>query len=253
MGGVFCYDVRSSLDAEADYPLTVTGQKSLDKVTWVITETEAVQSAAATLSNTNAKLKFNEQSVVSGLAPAEITITAYIDLTLTNDTKGKTSVSKTIKFRNAPCCPGYTAENGAFTGLIPSMVSANQNVQQVLNAFTDATRSDLCISPDLGSGVSWNTANSAEWCNEKVHAIGGVWADRNTNWRLPNMGELANLQATKWTQDPRPAGAIYSQTYTPADGGVAVWLNSGDTGLTGEILLFHEYDFAECICVREPD
>ncbi|GHT42378.1 hypothetical protein FACS189437_10250 [Bacteroidia bacterium] len=220
LDGVFCYDVRSSLAADADYQLNVTGHKSIDKVTWVIKEmhpVQIVQIAPATLSNTNAHLEFKDQWYVSNFpAPTEITITAYIDLTLTDDTPGKTSVSKKIKFQNAPCCPGYTAENGAFTGSIPQQLASYLNIAEVLDAFKDATRSDLCISPDNLGGVSWNTANAAEWCSEKVHAMGGEWADGNDNWRLPNIGELANLQATKWMQEPM-YGNIYSSTEDVSD------------------------------------
>ncbi|GHT88203.1 hypothetical protein FACS189474_3010 [Bacteroidia bacterium] len=221
LDGVFCYDARSEYAAEADYPLTVTGSglQRLDKVTWVITDTKAVQRLAATLTNTNAHLVLNNYFYVrEALAPAEITITAYIDLTLTNDQKEKTSVSKTIKFQNARCCDGaiiYGAAWNYASGSLPGdgakvggaddttnqTWSPNININSTgewgataLESYFTKANIDLCVYKKNYKS-SGDTNGRTSWVNAVNNCANGTYADGDATvgWYLPNERELQSI------------------------------------------------------------
>jgi hypothetical protein len=249
LGGTLCFDIRSPLTTVTyDYPLNISGEKSVDKVTWVISDANTIQNAPAITDKTNAQLTFKPQTT------GQILLTAYIELTKSDNSTAKVSISKVIKFQMAACCAGYIAEQGAYTGTIPSSVASGLTVDQTLALFPSATKKTLCVGPDLGASLTWNAVTANGWCNTAVHNAGGDWNDGNNDWRIPNIAELANLQAVKSSITGLATSNYYwsSTDYSTNPTGAAIWYFTG-SGNTADGNKTYGNSVIYTRCVRTMD
>jgi hypothetical protein len=199
MSGVICIDVRTGKPDPGTQPYVITdGSKTIKEVIWTITKSADVftSNTVSGAGNTTQSLVFKSQAELLALATSAdqtVTLNAYIEYL----DGTKVQLSKTVKIQNMACCPGYLITNGAFTGTIPSSIGVLLDVDATLAQFSSATRQNLCVGPDLGANKSWNTVSEPNWCNTNVHLQNSDWDDGNNDWRLPNIAELANMQAIK--------------------------------------------------------
>ncbi|GHT05799.1 hypothetical protein FACS189423_10350 [Bacteroidia bacterium] len=202
--GITCFDVRPDKDDPAAEPRVYTvveggTTSTIASVAWGVTPSSAglLNAYVPGATNTNT-LNFKDLATLQSVAnPTAQTIELVALVTYANGQERK--VSATVKIQYKACCPtdagGYIRENGVYTG--PSSVASGLNLASTLDLYTNVSNTNLCVGPDLGNSLTWNTVSAASWCNDNVHAKGGDWDDGNNDWRLPNIGELANLQAVK--------------------------------------------------------
>jgi hypothetical protein len=249
LAGIFCFDIREPLTTFTyDYPLTITGTYSKKEVIWAINDGNSIQDAPAVTGSANAHLTFKPQTT------GQILLTAHIALTQ-GETVHKFSISKTIKFQLAACCAGYIVEQGAYTGTIPTQAAPGLSVEQTLALFPFATKKTLCVGPDLGASLTWNAVAASGWCNTILHNIGGVWNDGNNDWRLPNIAELANLQAVKSSVPDLSTSYNYWSSTIGASSPTyyaAVW-NFYEDGKTDNFSKTSSQPYTSTRCVRSMD
>ncbi|GHT02806.1 hypothetical protein FACS189440_15460 [Bacteroidia bacterium] len=231
MSGVSCIDVRSG---QADpgtqqYVVTETGSgsKTIKEVIWTISKSADVltSNGVSGTGNVNQNLVFKSQAELLALAASTdqtVTLTAYIEYS----DNTKVQISKAVKIQNRSCCPGYLITNGAFEGG-PSAVAINLNVSSTLALFPAATK-NLCVGPDFGPSRTWYSV-TGNFCNTNVHGQGGDWDDGDNTWRLPNIAELANMQAIQSSIPNFATSYTYwsSTDYSGDSSDAAVWYTSG--------------------------
>ncbi|MDR0865215.1 MAG: hypothetical protein LBO74_09850 [Candidatus Symbiothrix sp.] len=203
--GTTCYDVRTTLDPYATCYLAVEGAKSVDKVTWFISDPNGVQSEDSNPSGYLANLTLKPQGAVLALAngnggTVQIIVTAYIDVTRSDDSKAKTSISKTIKFKNTDCCDGVIVFNAAFDyedgtpGYISrtSGITISNTTDHPLipnnGTFKSYSAGDLCVYKNMGPA-------SQTWAAAVMGCMGGTGADGDgtSGWYLPNKREVDQI------------------------------------------------------------
>ncbi|GHT77265.1 hypothetical protein FACS189463_3460 [Bacteroidia bacterium] len=141
----------------------------------------------------NSKFGIQESGGAFALATSAdqtVTLIAYIEYS----DGTKVQLSTPVKIQNRICCPGYLITNGAFEGG-PSAVNTGLNVSSTLALFPASTK-NLCVGPDFEASRTWDSVTGT-FCNTNVHNQGGDWNDGDNTWRLPNIAELANMQAIK--------------------------------------------------------
>jgi uncharacterized protein (TIGR02145 family) len=122
MPGARYFDVRETLLTSSPYTLTVTGVKSVDKITWAVEDAKGVLSGSPVVSTTTVTddtetLPLKTAPDVLALANANggtvsVKVTAYVDFTLANNSTSKTSFSAILQFKNQDWCGTLTDLEG---------------------------------------------------------------------------------------------------------------------------------------------
>jgi hypothetical protein len=236
MSGATCIDVRVGHPAlgTLQYDVSETGTGTIANVIWSVlpsTQGLLVSNSASGTGNTTQRLVFKSQAELLALATSAdqtIVLIAYIEYS----DGTKVQLSTIVKIQNQAWCLGYLIINGAFTGTIPSSIGYGLGVDETLALFSSATRQDLCVGPDFGANRTWYSVTGT-FCNTNVHDLGGAWNDGNNDWRLPNIAELANMQAIKGSI-PNFAMSYWSSTdaYEESGYNTARWNFNGSGSIT---------------------
>jgi hypothetical protein len=222
MGGDICIDVRDGQPepGSKSYTITEGGSKIISTVDWEVIESSTgnllISQNATGTNNVTETLVFKDRASLSTTVtpnPQTVTVNAYVTYPDAKIVK----LSKVVKIQNQACCPGVIIADGAFTGSIPSTLSAGLSRASTLSAFSSATRKDLCWGPVLPAEMNWNIVIATSWCNEAVHGKGGDWDDGYLTWRITNVAELAYIDQAAGRQVTGQTGttAFWSSTTTP--------------------------------------
>ncbi|MDR0863558.1 MAG: hypothetical protein LBO74_01325 [Candidatus Symbiothrix sp.] len=204
LNGITCFDVSEGKDfpASSVYTLAITGATATN-VYWVIDDADEVLSAAEVGSTSQVTLPFKSRSEVSTLAtdPVSVSVTALITLS----TGAKVFVTKTIKLQNTVCCSGYVVHAGVWNG--PSSTSMDGYKTHQMGAigkyFTQSS-TDLCVAlADEGTN---------EYAYQAAINVCASKSTDGTNWRLPNVAELTQLETPSYTNYDMRKWVYYSIT-----------------------------------------
>jgi hypothetical protein len=150
-------------------------------------------------------------------------VTAYIDLTKSDNSTVKTAISKIISFKNKECCDGailvngafdyaagYPANNGSTAGdgakaggasgsnavnWSPDLnMTSGATSSTALNTWFTAAGRDLCVYKRNYKSSGEKNGN-ATWANAVNNCANGTYADGDATagWYLPNERELLYL------------------------------------------------------------
>lgn len=206
MSGISCFDVRGSLSSEEAYEVSVSGAKSIDKVTWYIEDEQGVLGVYSPSSSTTQALPFKSQSEVLSLATANnnvvsVKLIAYLDITLSDNSAKQVLVEKNVSFRNGTCCAGYLAEGGAY-------VTSNTNQYLAIPDGTTLAK----LKTDYGF---YQTGADLCWAQNDVKTTTVTWANAKSlcsslgeDWRLPNIAELGHIQGVHSTLATNGASGV---------------------------------------------
>jgi hypothetical protein len=146
-------------------------------------------------------------------------VTAYIDLTKSDNSTVKTAISKIISFKNKECCDGAILVNGAFDYAAGYPANNGSTAGDGAKAGGASGTSAMAWSPDLNAGTgatsstaldTWFTAagqdlcvyklnykssgsnGTTTWANAVNNCANGTYADGvgTAGWYLPNLREL---------------------------------------------------------------